>query len=285
MSGAMRNGCGSKARSRSCWVSVVTLAWGMVWGCTPFEPGDDQLAEEQASLLQAWSCLAESGELRATPVFSGDAPRVVFSIQVIDLSSGQIYPDATVRACGLTDVNCEAPVSDTLPVDSQGWVDIPLFRDFVGYLEITSPQIVPAMFYLTEPVLPQMATEFPLTMVSLGSIGPLTQLVGVQLEPGTGIFATRSFDCAGNTASGVTLLSEAEGVPWYFVDGLPSRMASATSADGIAGFVNVPPGLVLFETFAPNGASVGGRQSLVVRPNWLSTAFIRPQSGRTSVVQ
>lgn len=283
MSRAMHKGCGREARFRSWWASVVVLASGMPWGCTPFEPGDDQL--EEPSLAQAWSCLAQAGELRATPVFSGAAPRVVYSIQVIDLSSGQIYPDATVRACGLTDVNCEAPVSDTLPVDSQGWVDIPLFRDFVGYLEITSPQTVPSMFYLTEPVLPQATTEFPLTMVSRASIGPLTQLVGVQPEPGTGIFATRSFDCEGNTASGVTLISEADGVPWYFVDGLPSRMASATSADGVAGLVNVPPGLVLVETFAPGGASIAGRQSLVVRPNWLSTAFMRPPARAASAVQ
>jgi len=284
MSRAMHQGCASRARYRSRWASVVALAAGTVWGCTPFEPGDDQLVEA-SSLAQAWSCLARNDELRATPVFSGAAPRVVYSIQVIDLSSGDIYPDARVRACGLTDVNCEAPVSDTLPVDSQGWVDIPLFRDFVGYLEITSPQIVPSMFYLTQPVLPQAPTEFPLTMVSLASIGPLTQLVGVDLEPGTGIFATRSFDCEGNTASGVTLVSEADGVPWYFVDGLPSSMASATTADGIAGLVNVPPGLVLFETLAPDGSSVAGRQSLVVRPNWLSTAFMRPSAPVASVLQ
>jgi hypothetical protein len=276
--------CGSKARYRSRRASVVALASGTLWGCTPFEPGDDQLLEAPA-LARAWSCLAQSDELRATPVFSGAAARVVYSVQVIDLSSGQIYPDARVRACALTDVNCDDPVSDTLTVDSQGWVDIPLFRDFVGYLEITSPEIVPSMFYLTEPLLPETPTEFPLTMVSLSSIGPLTQLVGVQPAPGTGILATRSFDCDGNTASGVALLSEAEGVPWYFVDGLPSRMAAATSADGIAGLVNVPPGLVLVETFAPNGASVAGRQSLVVRPNWLSTAFMRPRARAASAVQ
>jgi hypothetical protein len=280
----MHDGCGGKARYRSRWASVIALASGMAWGCTPFESGADQLVEA-ASLGQAWSCLARNDELRATPVFSRAVPRVVYSIQVVDLSSGNIYPDATIRACALTDVNCEAPVTDTLPVDAQGWVDIPLFRDFVGYLEITSPQTVPSMFYLTEPVLPQATTEFPLTMVSLASIGPLTQLVGVQLAPGTGIFATRSFDCEGNTASGVVLLSEADGVPWYFVDGLPSSMASATSADGIAGVVNVPPGMVLFETFAPNGASVAGRQSLVVRPNWLSTAFVKPQAREATVVQ
>jgi hypothetical protein len=263
---------------------VFALASGMVWGCTPFEPGDDQLVAA-ALLTQAWSCLAQNDERRAVPVFSGAADRVVYSIQMIDLSSGQIYPNAQVRACALTDVDCEAPVSDTLTVDSQGWVDVPLFRDFVGYLEITSPELVPSMFYLTEPLSPQTMTEFPLTMVSLESLEPLTRLLGVQPVPGTGILATRSFDCEGNTASGVVLSSEADGMPWYFVDGLPSGMASATSADGIAGLVNVPPGLVLVEALAPDGASVAGQQSFVVRPGWVSSAFMRPRARRASVVQ
>lgn len=204
----------------------------------------------------------------------------MYSIQVVDLSTGQIYPDARVRACGLTDINCETPVTDALAVDAEGWVDVPLFRDFTGYLEITSAEIVPYLFYLTEP-LTRSVVEYPLAVVALASVAPLVQLLKIDYAAGTGIIAVRAFDCEGNTASGVTLSSQAEGVPWYFVRGLPTDETSVTAADGLGGLVNVTPGVAIVDVTTPNGSSIRGPQSLVVRPNWLSAVYVRPPGGQS----
>jgi hypothetical protein len=206
----------------------------------------------------------------------------VYSIQTVDLSTGQIYKNVQVRACGLTDVTCASPVAGPLTVDDKGWVDIPLFENFTGYLELQSPETVPYIFYLTEPLAPQVTPEYPLGMVSIMAIQPLVQLVGVTPQPGAGLVAFRVFDCRGDTAADVTLSPVAEGVPWYFVDGLPSGTQTETGVEGLGGFVNVPPGLAVIDALAPNGTSISGPHSLVVRPNWLSAMHLRPHGATTS---
>jgi hypothetical protein len=215
-------------------------------------------------------------------VAAGAAQRVVFSMQTVDLSTGKIYKNVQVRACGLTDVTCASPVAGPLTVDDQGWVDIPLFENFTGYIELQSPETVPYAFYLTEPLAPQVTPEYPIGIVSLMAIQPLVQLVGVTPQPDTGLLAFRVFDCRGDTAPGVTLSPVDGAVPWYFVDGLPSGAQSETGVEGLGGFVNVPPGLAVIDALAPNGASIAGSRSLVVRPNWLSAIHLRPHGATTS---
>jgi hypothetical protein len=262
----------------------------MAWGCTDYEPASDTLPDDAVSELiptnqsPEWACLTPTVEPATVPVFADTVARVVYSIQVVDLSTGKIYPDAQVRACGVADVNCENPVTETMSVDDKGWVDLPLFRDFTGFLEISSSEAVPYLFYLTEP-LTQSIVEFPLAIISRASLGPLVQLLGVDLLPGTGVIATRAFDCLGGPAPGVTLSSANEGVPWYFVDGLPTSGGEATAPDGLGGLVNVPEGLAVVDLEAPNGVSIRGPQSVVVRPNWLSAFYARPRGGRRSPIE
>lgn len=267
-----RSACGQRG------ASFLPLAALLAWGCTGYEPASDMLeVSVNSNLDEHWGCLSSSTEPALLPVFSEAVDRVVYSIQIVDLSTGQIYPDARVRACGVADINCENPVTDTLAVDAEGWVDLPLFRDFTGFLEVTSSEAVPYLFYLNEP-LGQSTVEYPLAVISLASLGPLVQLLGVNYQPGTGVIAVRSFDCQGDTASGVSLSTENDGVTWYFADGLPSSADMATGGDGLSGLVNVPPGLAVVDVKAPNGVSIGGRQSVVVRPNWLSAVYVKPGS-------
>jgi hypothetical protein len=265
---------------------MMSTLVAMVSGCTDYEPASDTLPADSVSELApsdnpSWACLSPTNEPAPVPVFSETVARVVYSVQVVDLSTGQIYPDARVRACGITDINCEDPVTENLEVDDEGWVDLVLFRDFVGFLEVTSSEAVPYLFYLTEP-LTQSAVEYPLAVVSIASLGPLIQLVGVPPEPGTGVVAVRTFDCLGNTAAGVSFSTDTDGVPWYFVDGLPTGTGTETGGDGLAGLVNVQPGLAVVDVNAPNGVSIRGPQSVVVRPNWLTAVFVRPQGARRS---
>jgi len=271
-------------RGGCCVAFRCLLAGAAAWSCTEFESPTDILVPTEieglnpAALSADWGCLEPGAEPPAIPVSAQSVAQVIYSVQAVDLSTGQIYPDIRMRACGLADINCENPVTDWLTVDSQGWVHLPLFRDFIGFLEVMSPEIVPYVFYLKEP-LTRSLVEYPVAVISLASLGPLIQLVGVEPQPGTGIVVIRSFDCTGKTATGVRLSSEAGGTPWYFVDGLPSSMVASTSSDGLGGLVNVAPGLAVVEVDAPTGVSIGGPQSFVVRPNWMSVAFLRPRAG------
>jgi hypothetical protein len=276
---------GRPSARASQYSTARVLAAAAVCGCTGFESPSDTLTASEINGLTSnepsaeWGCLDPRAQPAALPVFSESVARIIYSLQVVDLSTGQIYADARVRACVVADINCENPVTDALPVDSGGWVDLPLFRDFTGFLEVTSSEAVPYLFYLSEP-LTESTVEYPLTLISLASLGPLVQLVGVQPQQDTGVIAVRSFDCAGNTASGVVVSTENLGTPYYFIDGLPTGMGSESGADGLGGLVNVVPGLVVVDAKAPTGASIRGPQSVVVRPNWLSVVYVRPPAGR-----
>jgi hypothetical protein len=254
--------------------------------CSSYEPASDTLPDDALGQLAptargaSWDCLeTDEEQLPVVPIVAQPNDRVVYSVQFVDLSTGRVYPDAQVRACGVADINCEAPVTNTLRVDAQGWVDVPLFRNFAGFLEVTSAEALPYLFYLTGPLVAS-AVEYPIVTVSLTSIGSLVQLLGVEPEPGTGFMALRAFDCEGNTAPGATVSGTNEGVPWYFVDGLPTSTATETGPEGLGGFVNMPPGLAVVDLKAPTGASIRGAQSFVVRPNWVSAAYVRPRTGR-----
>lgn len=250
--------------------------------CAQFEPGTDTLEDATGTLRPPassveWACLGDAATGPAPePVLSDAAERVVVSLQIVDLSTGQTYPDAALRACGIADINCERPVIDGLQVDGRGWVDVPLFAGFTGFFEITSPSISPFLLYFTDPLPPNSVIEYPLAVVSRASLGPLVQLLGVPLDPNTGVIAFRAFDCDGQTATGVSYTLDRDGVAWYIAGGLPNGMSTATSGEGIGGFANVPAGLAVVDALAPDGRSIAGPQSVIVRPGWMSGMFVRP---------
>ena len=134
-------------------LSVLALA---ALACTEFEPGTDELTAggegptdtSSGALTPAvgrdWTCL---GELRADPMIARDntnPARLVQSVQVLTLREGRVPPETVVRACAQRDLACDSPLTAQLPVDAQGWVDMPLFDGFDGYLEVTSPSTVPS---------------------------------------------------------------------------------------------------------------------------------------------
>jgi hypothetical protein len=279
------------SRSSATWLVASGVLASESWACTAYEPASDRLPIEQVGSLNPavtansdWSCLDPDAQAAPTPVAAGPAGRVIYSIQVVDLSTGQIHPDARVRACGFADINCENPVTNWLTVDAEGWVDVPLFRDFLGFFEVMASDTVPYLFYLAEPVR-ESTVEYPLGVVAVETLGPLVQLLGVPVEPENSVIAARAFNCDGDTATDVSLSTDGDGVPWYFVDGLPTSMGSGTGADGLAGLANVEPGLVVFDLRAPNGMSIGGPQSVVVRPNWLSAVYVRPPGGMRAFIR
>lgn len=262
-------------------VAPLACALGLL-GCTEFESGSDVLGNgpsgSDAPPGEDWSCLVgdENRPLAPTPVAAESVPRVVYSLQFVDLSTGGVYGDVAVRACGASDPTCANPVTPLVTVDEEGWVDLPLFQNFLGYMEINSPSVLPSMMYMTEPLQPLTPPEYPFALVSLASIGSLVQLVGVPQQAGSGIFSARAFDCRGIPAPNVTFSIDVPGTPYYFVGPLPSGVGTSTDSSGLGGFVNVPPGLAIVDLRAPNGRSIVGPQSIVIRANWLSGFFVRP---------
>jgi hypothetical protein len=267
--------------------------------CTSFEDGTDTLPEAGGStgrredstlnplLAEAqpgedWACLSA-----AAPPATASADtttRAVYSLQVVDLGTNQPYTSASVRACGLTDVECMRPVVGPLAGDQDGRFEVPLFEGFTGYLEVTGPDIMSGLLVLPEPLSTEPSPDYPFPTLSFAVLESLGGVLGIPVDPASGLVAVRVLDCNSVAAPGVSISKPGAGVPWYFVGGLPSVSVDVTDSDGLGGFVNTPAGLAQVEAATPDGASVMGPLSLIVRAGWSTTTFMRPPRAQRSAL-
>src|SRR5690606_7820670 len=80
------------------------------------------------------------------------APRLVQSLQVISITTGLVPPGAQARACTQADTECIMPVTPFVPVNADGWVDLPVYEGFDGYIEITAESIVSTLLFYAAPL-------------------------------------------------------------------------------------------------------------------------------------
>lgn len=69
-------------------------------------------------------------------------------------------------------------------------------------------------------------------------------------------------------------------MPYAFVDDLPVIDRDSTGSQGLAGFVNVPPGIVVVAGYRAGASEPVGVESLLVRPGWVSNSFLLPAFSR-----
>lgn len=252
--------------------------------CTEFESGSDVLDEEQRSLAEArpgedWACIdgVDLTDPPATPAIASSENRLVYSARIVDLSTGVVYPDLVLRACGVSDPECVTPVVDGLRVNAQGWVDVPLFDGFIGYFEMRSPELLSSLFFFSEPLSAGARNVYPFGVVSIASVPALVQVARIDQSEGTGFIAARAFDCTNTPARDIVFeIEEQQGSSFYFIDGLPTGNAAATDGSGLGGFGNVPPGLAIVKATRRDGTPIQPPQSVVIRPGWLTTLFAAP---------
>jgi hypothetical protein len=264
------------------WVSsgaIGLLAGSFLLACTEFEAGTDELEPASETLAQLpegsgvdWSCLGAQSARSPDPGALGAA--ITYSLRLVDIATNAPFPGVTARACGLTDVDCTVPVTERLQPDADGWVHVPLTENFSGYLELEGPPALPYIFYLPSEGLRTMR-EFPLFMISAQGYLALVTANGVTDDRALGGVATRTFDCVGNPAPATVLTNNTGGVPYYFANGLPDVTRRQTDESGLAGYLNVPPGVTLIQSELGDGTVVS-RKSVIVRPGWLSAIFMRP---------
>jgi hypothetical protein len=247
--------------------------------CTEWAPASDRIPDVNETMLQGgegagadWSCLG--AESTPPPPPGAPGTMIVYSQAFVDLATGDPVTDATVRACGLTDITCANPVSDVIRTDAEGSVSISLVSSFRGYLEVVSPRMIPYIVALPDGPLRTMR-DYPVVLISPESFLALVMALQIPADANSGAIGARAFDCDGNTAAGVRFRSTAGGSDWYFENGLPNRTRLQTDDAGLGGFAGTAPGVALFEAMLVDGTPVVSR-SLFVRGGWLTSAFMRP---------
>jgi hypothetical protein len=274
----------AQAAGRAFSVQVPGIKVGLVAAllcgvaCTDFADGDDTLPGETNALLEPggpdWSCVNGNATTpRTPPTNSAVAPAATYSVTLTDFVTGRPAAGVQARACARVDVNCASPLTSQLTASADGVLRVPLFQGFDGYVEVLADGMVPALFFLNGPL--ERDTEgFPAFLVPVPALTGLATTVGVPIDPQFGGIGFWALDCAGKPAAGVLMSNDAGGQIYNFVAGLPAFQT--TTADGIGGFINVPPGRVLLRGVLANGSQTIGVQSLLVRKNWLSISNLQP---------
>jgi hypothetical protein len=143
--------------------------------------------------------------------------------------------------------------------------------------------MLPTLLFFSAPWSSQLLAQLermPVRLLPLPSLQALGNTAHVQLDPSGGVVGVYTYDCAGTAAPGVRLELDPGAVPFAFVDELPVVDQDVTSEQGLAGFVNVPAGVVAVSSFAAGQPEVLSVESLLVRSGWLSSMSLLPGFSR-----
>jgi hypothetical protein len=253
----------------------------LLHACTQFEPASDVLDDQTSYVTSAdaapsaapdaaWACLDQPASATAVPLRAS----VNLTLSAIDIGSRAAPEGLHARACHRLDVLCEAAVSEAALEASGGPLRLSLPRGFSGFIELTSASSVPTLFFLNQPLNTDAVES--LFLVSSSGLRALLTTAGSRLEPEHGHILVRAFDCEGAAASGVEISSGAGGVAFSFESGLPRVGSNVTLTEGLAGYVNVRPGLVFLHGRELAGGRVAGETSVIVRGDWLTYADVEP---------
>lgn len=222
-----------------------------------------------------WGCVGRT--CWATP-----ATQTIDQLFVVkDFISGDVLTGMTVKGCPRTDETCaNALVSGTS--DAQGRVTLTLPMTpglgFDGFLEVTGSTIVPTYYYLY-PYLVAGGATYSLPIIAPNTQGIFALALGTQVDPTKGHLGLSFRDCAGNQAPGVQFtsnLSDAGTIRNYIISRFPSATATATDADGVGGFVNVPPGTATITANLTGQTQVMATANAFVRAGYITFVNLLP---------
>jgi len=279
---------------RGYWSVGLAVCACSHFACTEFEDGDDTLLPPDTDAQQLdplflnppggaasslppvtgdWGCLVE-GTVNEAP-FSDDSRRFVYTVRIETLL-GDVPTNTVVRACTTADLECAQPVTADLSIDARGVVEVPLFWGFDGYLEIQADGVIPSAYYIRQPLYADSIQEIPMQVAPLEALAAYAAANGATLREDRALLAVEVFDCSWALASGIQVGNDAGGVPFSFANGLPTIGAAVTDGRGLAGALNVPPGLVrAWGDIATTGERVGAR-TINARAGWLSGFSLVP---------
>jgi hypothetical protein len=203
-----------------------------------------------------WGCVGKV----SWPVPAVGVGTVKFTVEVFDSGTHQLLQGLTVKGCGRNDATCVNPI-DTQTTDSNGLVRLtaPVVQNlgWDGFLEV-SGTAAGADYGTT--------LSFPVIAITGDVLEPYVQLAvttpdlldniavanGFTRDTSRGIVIAFARDCELVDAPHVTFAvnpeaMDAETVPYYAVNGVPSKYATETqfAATGAwGGWINLKPGSV-----------------------------------------
>jgi hypothetical protein len=240
-------------------------------------PGSDRLSQgivpnepDAAAPDPRWACLDEAPPITAAP----NVPTIDLALGIADTVTDTVPEGLMARACDSLDVGCDTPLLAAVTPSVDGVLHLQVAQGFDGYIEIRSPSTVPTMYFVNGALMRDTVRN--LAVISTLALTGLAMQARIPLEPTLGHVLLSVFDCMGAPASDIQLVSDAGGVAFVFVDGLPAPGRDVTSDAGVGGFVNVPTGYALLEGRRAADGRVLGTTNVLVRSGWFSYYDVQP---------
>ena len=233
--------------------------------CAEDETGVKNLVCEASRCIEPaseWYCVG------AGPDEVDDA-MVAMRFSTFDLQT-QDPVKATARLCRGADINCVSPVGDTFVADSKGNLEVLLSSSFVGFIEVTTEEHLPALVTVDHPTGTEKVDN--LALFTPETLEFLTGLLGITVDLTLGQAILRTRPCGTFEPAGVAYdisPTVPESMALYSQDGTPSLSAKVTDAVGQVLLLNLPVGAIGLKASVPGDGKNPielGEEAFVTRP-------------------
>lgn len=264
------------ASPRQRWRAVLAVL--VLARCSGLADGADRGPTTQSVGLSSgsdWGCLLAPERESITqpdPSFP-----IRFSLPVATLF-GQPLQNARARACGPADIACELPISEAVG-SGDGNLTLTLYWGFNGFLELRADGVVPIVFYPLGRLYEDTVYPRTLGFVTEAQLDALAQSGDGQFEADLAHATMQVYDCALRRAPGVRFghnIGDGVGVPYYFVDDLPTGAETETDERGVGGFLNLPAQSTVFSAIRTDTSERVARRNVALRARWFTTVDLAP---------
>jgi hypothetical protein len=218
-----------------------------------------------------WSCLG--GVSWPTP-----EPRpATVTFQLRDLVKDEPATGVSARLCRKLDFGCDQPLATGMRGDNDGTLTVEVAAGFDGYVELTSAERLPGIYFFYPPVTgDRLISNVPLMRAT--ELQQFAVLAGRPVVPGRGHVMLGAYNCRQEPADGVRISSEdadSNTTPFYLVKRVPSATAAGTDSSGRGGLINVRAGSISVTGATGDGRAIG-RVGLFVRPGTITYTTLLP---------
>jgi hypothetical protein len=170
---------------------------------------------------------------------------VVLSFDIEFLTAPKEPKPTVVRVCGgSADFHCDAPIGDPVTVPYGEVAAVPVPTGYQGVVEVKNPDALPSLYYLGRPITVD-THGYDLTLSTPGTAVLLGLATHQDVDPNLGIVVITTRNCVREPLSDVVVSSDfSEAIQFYFQNKTPQPSLMATTAEGAAGYANVPEGFV-----------------------------------------
>ena len=265
-------------------------------GCTVLlAPGEQQCETTQDCTNRGFSgavCTANVCQVMVDPIW-GCLGHVVEPVpdptMKVTFAEKLTYTDqspvtmATVDVCDKLDLDCTSTDPDYpkgLMPGPDGTVNLTVIQGFDGFVRISGPTVMDSRVFVGRPIVTPPSVK-SVRLLEPSEYQLLAGYAKQVVDPTRGTAILLAVDCSDNSASGVSFTcaaADSGSQAFYLINQAPTPPPTATSTDvdGFGGYLNLPVGLTVAQSYRASDDTLVGQSSFDVLANTISYVQIAP---------